>query len=133
MKGDHTLVSVRIAVAAVATLLACTSLRPTVVMVTPVGSERTYPATPDSAAIPLYTITTLGCPYDEIAALTAEGRVDSSSEAEILSLLKAKARAIGAHAIIGYTQSTRHGTELEGDIRVRNGTAIRFRSAECTK
>jgi hypothetical protein len=132
MKGDHILVSVRIAVAAVATLIACTSLRPTVT-VTPVGSERTYPATPDSAAIPLYTITTLGCPYDEIAALTAEGRVGSSSEAEILSLLKAKARAIGAHAIIGYTQSTRHGTELEGDIRVRNGTAIRFRSAECTK
>jgi hypothetical protein len=132
MKGDRTLTIIGIAAASLTAVIACTRPRVTVT-VTPVGSERTYPATPDNAAIPLYTLTKLECPYDEIAALTAEALLDVFSDAKVLSALRAKAREIGAHAIVGYTQSTRRGTDLEGEIRVRNGTAIRFRSGECMK
>jgi len=39
-------------------------------------------------------------------------------------VLRQKARALGADAIIGYTQ------KIEDTV---NGTAIHFRSAECTK
>jgi hypothetical protein len=132
MKRNRTLASVVIGMASITTLIACT--RPGVtVTVTPLGSERTYPATTDSTAIPLYTISRPECTYDEIAALTAEGQVESSSDAEVLSALRTKARAIGAHAIVGYTQGVRQGTELEGQIRVRNGTAVRFRSPDCMK
>ena len=106
------------------------------VTLTPLGTERTYPATPDSVAIPLYATTKPECPYDEIGAITVEGRVYRSVEAEVLEALKAKARAIGGQAIVGYTQSTRATGTAAGestDIHVRSGTAIRFRSPDCMK
>jgi hypothetical protein len=123
--------TIGVALACVVVLVGC--VRPGVnVIATPLGSERTYPATPDSTTIPLYTTTKLECAYDEIAALTAEGSV-ALSDAKVLEGLRAKARAVGAHAIIGYSQSIRQSTELEGEIRVRNGTAVRFRSTDCMK
>jgi hypothetical protein len=120
-----------IALASLAVAVACAPR----VTVTPLGAERTYPATPDSVAISLYATTTPECPYDEVAAVTAEGRGLMSSEPEVLAALKAKARAVGGHAIIGYTQSKRAtGAGSESyDIPVRSGTAIRFRSTDCTK
>jgi hypothetical protein len=120
-----------IALASLAVAVACAPR----VTVTPLGAERTYPPTPDSVAISLYATTTPECPYDEVAAVTAEGQGLLSSESEVLAALKAKARAIGGHAIVGYTQSTRAtgGGSQTYDVPVRSGTAIRFRSAECTK
>jgi hypothetical protein len=129
LHGGHIGRTIGLVLASMVVLIGC--VRPGVsVIATPLGSERTYPATPDSTTIPLYTTTKLECAYDEIAALTAEGSV-ALSDAKVLDGLRAKARAVGAHAIIGYSQSTRQSTELEGEIRVRNGTAIRFRSADC--
>lgn len=106
-----------------------------VVMVTPLGTERTYPPTPDGVAIPLYAAAKPECPFDEIAALTAEGLRIRSVEAEVLAALRAKARSIGAHAIIEYSQGMRHSSNAmeSDDIHVRSGTAIRFRSADCMK
>lgn len=105
------------------------------VTLTPLGSEQGYPPTPDSVSIPLYATTKPECPYDEIAAITTEGRVYHSDEKEVLQALIAKARAVGAHAIVGYTQSTRAASAGSdtGDIHVRNGTAIRFRNPDCMK
>jgi hypothetical protein len=108
-------------VAANAVLLSCA---PTVT-VTPLGSERTYPPTPDTASIPLYSTVKPACPYDEIAAITAEG---IKPDNVVLAALRAKARALGGQAITGYTQQQR-----EDGTSVRSGTAIRFRSADCTK
>ena len=132
MNGYRYRASIAVVMAFMTTLVAC--IRPKVVVTaTPVGDERTYAATPDSLTIPLYTTTKLECAYDEIAALTAEGYAGLRSNAEVIAALRTKARAIGAHAIIAYSQSTRHGSELESEILVRNGTAIRFRSADCMK
>jgi len=114
-----------------AVLLACAPK----VSLTPLGTGAVYPATPDSVAIPLYATTKPECPYDEIAAITAEGTTVRSVDAEVLSALKAKARAVGGHAIVGYTQSSRLASSgsVSTDIHVRSGTAIRFRSADCMK
>ena len=114
-----------------AVLLACAPK----VSLTPLGAGAVYPATPDSIAIPLYATTKPECPYDEIAAITAEGTTVRSVDAEVLSALKAKARAVGGHAIVGYTQSSRLASSgsVSTDIHVRSGTAIRFRSADCMK
>ena len=98
------------------------------VTVTPLGDQRTYSPTPDSVAIPLYATTKPDCPYDEIAAITAEG----ADESAVLSALIARARAVGAHAIFGYTQSTRMMSK-NTDGYVRGGTAIRYRSTDCMK
>ena len=73
---------------------------------------------------------------DEIAAITAEGTTVRSVDAEVLAALKAKARAVGGHAIIGYTQGSRAASTASGetsDVHVRSGTAIRFRSEDCMK
>lgn len=115
-----------ISLLALATLIACA---PTITT-TPVGPERTYPPTPDSVAIPLYTVSKPECPYEELAAITAEGGL---SEAALVPALRAKARAIGGQAIIGYTQSHRSTGDSSTDISVRSGTAIRFRSDDCRK
>jgi hypothetical protein len=122
----HPLIALAAAVWSFALLAACT---PTVT-ITPVGPERTYPATPDSVAIPLYTITKPECAYEELAAITAEGGL---SEDALVPALRAKARAIGGQAIIGYTQSHRSTGDSSSDISVRSGTAIRFRSDDCRK
>lgn len=132
MKNSRTYASFGIAVVSLAVVIACAPQ----VTLTPLGAERTYPATPDSVAVPLYATTTPECPYDEIGAITSEGRVYRSVEAEVLEALKAKARAIGGQAIVGYTQSTRATGTASGettDIHVRSGTAIRFRSPDCMK
>lgn len=100
------------------------------VTITALGAERTYSPTPDSVAIPLYTITKPECPYDELVALTAEG---GASEAALLPAIRTKARAIGGQAIIAYTQSHRASGGESADVSVRTGTAIRFRSADCMK
>ena len=114
-----------------------TACAPRVTM-TPLGAERVYPPTPDSVAIPLYASTKPACPYEEIAALTVEGAGALSSDADVLGVLRAKARAVGAQAIIGYSQGNRSATDHDpsmppGKVRVRNGTAIRFRSSACTE
>jgi hypothetical protein len=105
------------------------------ITITPLGAEGPYPATSDSVAIPLFATTKPECPYTEIAAITSEGRVYRSVEDEVLTALIAKARAVGAHAIVGYTQGSRAasaGSETS-DVDVRSGTAIRFRSPDCMK
>ena len=131
MRNRRTHAGSGIAAASLAVVISCAPQ----VTLTPLGAERTYPPTPDSAAISLYATTKPECPYDEIAAITAEGQVYRSVEAEVLSALKAKARAVGAHAIIGYTQSSRQSSIGSGshDLHVRSGTAVRFRSADCMK
>jgi hypothetical protein len=132
MTNSRSQASFGIAVVSLAVVIGCAPQ----VTLTPVGAERVYPATPDSVAIPLYATTKPECPYDEIAAITAEGRVYRSVDAEVLAALKAKARAVGAHAIIGYAQNSRATGTASGestDIHVRSGTAIRFRSADCMK
>ena len=98
------------------------------VTLTPLGDQGTYPATPDSVAVPLYATTRPECPYDEIAAIT----VEDAKEDKALSALIAKARAVGAHAILGYNQSTRSVGEISSTY-VRSGTAIRYRSTECMR
>jgi hypothetical protein len=131
MKKSRSEHSRRIALVSLAAAMAC----PPNVTVTPLGDQRTYPPTPDSVAIPLFATTKPECPYDEIAAITAEGQTVRSVEGEVLSALIAKARAVGAHAIVGYTQSTRaaSGVSETTDVHVRSGTAIRYRSTECMK
>jgi hypothetical protein len=132
MKKNRRQASFGIAVVSLAVILSCAPQ----VTLTPLGTEQAYPPTPDSVAISLYATTKPECPYDEIAAITAEGQTFRSVEAEVLSALKAKARAIGAHAIIGYTQSNRAASTASGesrDVHVRSGTAIRFRLADCTR
>ena len=132
MRNSRSNASFGIAVVSFAVVVGCAPQ----VTLTPLGAEPAYPATPDSVAIPLYATTKPECPYDEIAAITVEGSVNRSVEAEVLSALKAKARAIGAHAIIGYMQSSRQSSTGLGkgrDIHVRSGTAIRFRSSDCMK
>lgn len=101
------------------------------VTLTPLGDGGTYPATPESAPIPLYATTAPECPYDEIAAITAEG----TGEAKVLSALVSTARGIGAHAILGYKQGNRAASAGSSttDVHVRGGTAIRFRSVDCTR
>jgi hypothetical protein len=102
-------------------MLAC--MRPQVIA-TPLGAEQIYPATPDTVIVPLYSTAKPECPYDEIAAITAEW--DRSHD--VLGALRQKARAVGGQAIVGYMQSERP----DGNS-VRSGTAIRFRSASCMK
>lgn len=118
-----------IAFAFVIAISACHS--PPSVTTTPLGAEKSYPATPDSVPIVLYTVTKPECPYEEIAALTAEG--DEGSETAIVAALRQKARQLGGHAIIGYTQAKRSSSKQVLDISVRSGTAVRFRSADCMK
>jgi hypothetical protein len=127
----------RLGVAALVVVAAFVAACAPRVTLTPLGAERVYPPTPDSVAIPLYASTTPACPYEEIAALTVEGAGALSSDADVLEALRAKARAVGAQAIIGYAQANRASTGQEpllppGKVRVRNGTAIRFRSPTCT-
>jgi len=127
----------RLGVAALAVLVAVVAACAPRVTLTPLGAERVYPPTPDSVAIPLYASTKPACPYDEIAALTVEGAGALSSDADVLDALRAKARAVGAQAIIGYSQGNRSSADHDptmppGKVRVRNGTAIRFRSSTCT-
>ena len=107
--------------------LAVAACAPTVT-VTPLGVGHTYPATPDNVMIPLYSVAKPECPYDEIAAITAEGNRPKDVE---LAALRDKARALGAQAIVGYSQSMR--TSGKAELNVRSGTAIRFRSADCMK
>jgi hypothetical protein len=111
--------SITITLLAVSSMSACAPS----VTVTPLGAERTYPATSDTARIPLYSVARPECPYDEIALIRAEG-ASKPSAAVILGALRSKARALGAHAIIGYTQRT---------YEWATGTAIRFRSPDCMK
>lgn len=132
MKESRSHASSGIAVVSLAVIVGCAPQ----VTLTPLGAEKAYPPTPDSVAIALYATTKPECPYDEIAAITAEGTPARSEEAEVLSALKTKARAIGAHAIVGYTQSNRAASTAGGesrDVHVRSGTAIRFRSDDCMK
>jgi hypothetical protein len=98
------------------------------VTITPLGAERTYPAAPDTATLPLYSVAKPECPYDEIALITAEGQ---KSADDILAALRAKARAVGGQAIIGYAESTRAAAGVSWSVRT--GTAIHFRSTDCTK
>jgi hypothetical protein len=121
-----------VAVAVVAVVTACAPR----VTLTPLGAGRVYPPTPDSVAIPLYASTTPSCPFEEIAALTVEGAGMLTSDAGVLDALRAKARAVGGQAIIGYSQANRSASDHDpsmppGKVRVRNGTAIRFRSPAC--
>jgi len=101
-------------------LIACAP----VVTVTPLGAERTYSPTPDSVKVPLYSVAKPECPYDEIAAISAQG----STTSKVLPALRSKARALGGEAIIGYTRS-RH----ESGDDVESGTAIHFRSRDCAR
>jgi hypothetical protein len=110
--------------ATVAGAMSACSLPPAITT-TPLATERTYPPTPSTAAIPLYAVAKPECPFDEIALITAEAQ--GSGDA-VLASLRDKAREIGGQAIIGYTQSERRGSD-----QTRSGTAIRFRSADCTK
>ena len=124
-----------VAVVAVA-VVAGTACAPRVTL-TPLGAGRVYPPTPDSVAIPLYAWTTPACPFEELAALTVEGAGLLTSDAGVLEALRAKARAVGAQAIVGYSQASRSASDHDpsmppGKVRVRNGTAIRFRSSTCT-
>ena len=118
----------RIGVLTLATTIAC--MPSPDITVTPLGAERSYPATPDSVAIPLYTVTKPECPYEELAALTAEG---GRSDEALLAALRQRARAVGGQAIIGYTQGVRASNIGSHDVSVRTGTAIRFRSSDCTR
>ena len=129
-----------IAVVSLAAILAgasCRLPREPQVTLTLLGAERTYPPTPDSVALPLYATVRPECPYEEIATITAEGTTSRSVETEVLAALRERARSVGAHAIIGYTQTNRQASRVGGsessDIHVRGGTAIRFRSADCMK
>jgi hypothetical protein len=124
MKKSRNQNSLGITLLSLAVAISCA---PTV-MLTPLGDQRTYPPTADTVAIPLYATTKPECPYDEIAAITAEG----GEEAAVLSALIEKARAVGAHAILGYTQSERMVSQ-NMDTHVRGGTAIRYRSTDCMK
>ena len=102
------------------------------VTITPLAGDHTYPPTPDSVDIPLYSAAKPECPYDEIAAITAEG---NNSNDAVLAALRRKARSVGAQAIVAYRQSARSSTSgsVTTDIPVRSGTAIRFRAADCMK
>jgi len=91
------------------------------VTTTLLGAERTYPSTPDTTSIPLYTVTKPQCPYDEIALVSVEGG-SSPSAATNIAALRNKARTLGGQAIIGYEQHSY--------VSAR-GTAIRFRSTDC--
>jgi len=113
------------------TLCAVGCALPTVT-VTPLGAGARYGATPDNVPIPLFATLRPECAYDELATITAEGPMED----KVLPALIAEARAMGAHAIVGYTQGTRAGSSSSGsssDVHVRNGTAVRFRSADCMK
>jgi hypothetical protein len=122
-----------IAATLVTSLAVALGCGPPQVTFTPLGTGRTFPPTPDSVAIPLFATAKPECPYDEIAAITIEGH-GHHSEAEVLEALIAKARTVGAHAIAGFTQSTRADAgSVTTDVHVRSGTAIRFRSADCMK
>ena len=119
----------------VAALLLAACFPPTVT-VTPLGSGQTYPATPDSVEIALFT-TGPECAYSEIASLTAEGQANWVSDQAITDTLKARARSIGAEAVINFTQGNRNvtpgGGKLPGDYRTRGGTAIRFKDPTCRR
>ena len=93
------------------------------VTTTLLGAERTYPSTPDTITIPLYTVTKPQCPFDEIALVAVERGAAPSATANIAAL-RNKARTLGGQAIIGYEQHT-------GETA--RGTAIRFRSTDCMK
>jgi hypothetical protein len=110
---------------------------PPAITITPLGTGQTYPPTPDSIPVALLT-STPECRYDAIASITAEGHVNSLSDAALTDTLRARARSVGGHAILNFSQGTRNVSEpgssqLAGDYRVRTGTAIRFREATCTR
>lgn len=92
--------------------------------ITPLGAERTFPVTSNGIPIPLYATAKPECPFDEIAVITVEGPY---SDEEMLDSLRSRARSLGAHAIVGYTQG------IHGGWRVRTGTAIHFSSDDCKK
>jgi hypothetical protein len=117
--------------AALALLSACAPQ----VTVTPLGAERVYPATPDSVQISLYTVTKPECPFEEIAAITAE-RKYTDRRTPTYSRRSGRKRARSALTRSSGTCRVPVAATASGagaDIPVRSGTAIRFRSADCMK
>ena len=109
---------------------------PPSVTITPLGTGQTYAATPDSVPIALL-VSPPECRYEAVASITAEGLTFLISDADITDTLRARARSVGGHAIMNFSQGTRNvapGTgTAEGDYRVRAGTAIRFRDPSCSR
>lgn len=112
-------------------LAGCSAVNAPDITVTPLGAGRQYPAIADSVPIPLHAAASVACPYEELAALTVEG----PAETRVHAALIATARSLGAHAILGYTQSRREMTigTIAQDRHVRSGTAVRFTSTECMR
>src|ERR1051325_6078435 len=114
VRRDWSLIVLAAVVAVVATGCYATryNIRETV---TPLGSERTYPATPDSAQIPLYATSKPECAYDEVAAIT----VEATDGQVALETLRKRVRSLGGQAVVGYTQASHPDYTV-----VRAGTAV---------
>ena len=110
---------------------------PPSVTITPLGTGQTYAPTPDSVQIGLFT-SAPECPHVAVASITAEGHVNTISDAELTDTLRARTRAVGGHAVLNFTQGTRNVSEtangqVAGDYRIRAGTAIRFKEPGCNR
>lgn len=107
------------------------------VTVTPIRSGPSLEPTPDSIPIQLFAEAKPTCQYEEIAVVTVEGQRNWVSDEKVTEELKARARKVGGHAVIGYTQTQRNvapgGGRMAGDYRTRSGTAIRFTDPTCRR
>ena len=109
---------------------------PPSVTITPLGAGQTYEPTPDSVPIALL-VSPPECRHDAVAAITAEALSFMISDAALTDTLRARARSVGGHAIMNFTQGTRNvapgSGPTEGEYRIRAGTAIRFRDPSCSR
>lgn len=109
---------------------------PPAVTITPLGTGQSYEPTPDSVPIALL-VSTPECRYDAVASITAEGLTSLITDAAITDTLRARARSVGGHAIMNFSQGTRNVAPetgpTAGDYRIRAGTAIRFKDPSCNR
>ena len=107
---------------------------PPSVTITPLGTGQTHAPTPDSVRIALL-VSPPECRYDAVASITAEGLAFMISDEALTDTLRARARSVGGHAIMNFSQGTRNvapgSGPTEGEYRIRAGTAIRFKDSGC--
>ena len=84
----------------------------------------TYPSLPPETEVPVSSVAVPQCPFEEIRLVTVRGRKKGEG---LLEVMKAEARRLGGHALVGLEADPRTEVSSEG----LTATVIRFPDANC--
>lgn len=93
---------------------------------------RFYPPHPPDATVAVFSANIPDCAFDEIAIVTRSENPPFSGAAAALEALKAEARRMGGHALVGLRPGE-EPSDVLGSITYWSATVVRFPDPSCQR